>query len=398
MPIYKKGSKWRVVIFHKGSRMDWIVEGGKADAEAFEARKRVEMEKAGGFPETRIAPRFADFCAQRYTPHALATLKAATWRNRGYVIESLILFFGDDKLTEITTPRVDSYQKKRLGDGLEPSTVNDEVKVLRAILNHALYLHVPAPSLVVKDLPVRKKKRIRYWTTEQVSALLSTLATLYPDLYWVTMFLLETGCRKGEALALEFENVDLDRAIIRIHPNEEWQPKDEEPREIPIVRSSPLFSWFTDEATSGRRFVFVSERRDDAGMHTPFAFWPQRRFDIARKATGFVANCKKCRAVPIPAWMKVQEEVGFACREHGIVGGPHTTRHTFASHFLATQPDLYLLGKILGHSHERVTKLYAHLLPDHLERARGAVSFAAPFGVAEMRARTRWGGQGPGKD
>ncbi len=41
MAVYRKGkAKWRVVIFHRGKRRDWIVEGKKADAEAFEARKR----------------------------------------------------------------------------------------------------------------------------------------------------------------------------------------------------------------------------------------------------------------------------------------------------------------------------------------------------------------------
>jgi len=33
----------------------------------------------------------------------------------------------------------------------------------------------------------------------------------------------------------------------------------------------------------------------------------------------------------------------------------------------------------LGHSETRTTKLYAHLLPSHLERARNVVSFPAPM-------------------
>jgi len=35
---------------------------------------------------------------------------------------------------------------------------------------------------------------------------------------------------------------------------------------------------------------------------------------------------------------------------------------------------LFLLAHVLGHSHQRVTELYAHLLPDHLARARNAVN------------------------
>jgi hypothetical protein len=37
---------------------------------------------------------------------------------------------------------------------------------------------------------------------------------------------------------------------------------------------------------------------------------------------------------------------------------------------------MFLLAKILGHSHSRVTEIYSHLLPDHLARARNAVDIA----------------------
>jgi integrase len=394
MAIYKKSeNKWRVRIWHQGQRADWIVEGDKNDALGFEAQKRLELQKKGSLPQNRAAPKFSDFCVKTYAPHAETHLKKRTWTNRQYTIATLVEFFGDLKLTEITTPIGEEYQRKRLRDKNQASTINDDVKVLRAILNYALYLGVPAVELVLKNLPVRKKKRLGYWTQDQAQMLLATLAELYPDLYWVTLFLLETGCRKGEALALEFRDVDLKHWLIRIQPNEEWQPKDGEAREIPIDPNGPLGVWLADEATSGRRFVFVSARRnEDTGLHTPFAFWPQRKFDIARLATGHRSSCKGCKATKAPAWLRPPAGLAFACAEHGMVGGPHTTRHTYATHFLASQPDLYLLGRILGHSHERVTKLYAHLLPDHLERARGAVRFAAPFGVAEMKARMRWGG------
>ncbi len=64
-----------------------------------------------------------------------------------------------------------------------------------------------------------------------------------------------------------------------------------------------------------------------AAVHrNPYACWPQRAFDRARRAAG-------------------------------LKGGPHTLRHTCATHFLKHNPDLYLLGRVLGHSHGRVTEL-----------------------------------------
>ena len=48
------------------------------------------------------------------------------------------------------------------------------------------------------------------------------------------MFLANTGCRRGEALALQWIDVDLAQNMVRITPSEEWQPKNGRPREIPI--------------------------------------------------------------------------------------------------------------------------------------------------------------------
>ncbi|MBP9205305.1 MAG: tyrosine-type recombinase/integrase [Kofleriaceae bacterium] len=73
----------------------------------------------------------------------------------------------------------------------------------------------------------------------------------------------------------------------------------------------------------------------------------------------------------------------------GLNGGVHQLRHTFASHFLAHQPDLVLLAEVLGHSESQVTGLYKHMLPGHLARARNVVNFAPAIGPATVEAHRR---------
>lgn len=335
MGVYKKGpNKWRVVIYlGTGKREDWIVEGTKDDARSFEARKRVELE-AGTLPEFRTAPTFSDFYRLQYKPFAEVRLKARTWKNRTYTLANLDAHFGSYRLTEIKRPLVEQYQNARLKE-VKPSTINDEVKVLRTIMRYAIANGVPCGKVDFPDLPVRGKRKIKAWTADEVAALLSSVRERSPHIYGLVLFLLNTGCRKGEALALEWHNVDLRRRLIRIEPNEEWQPKDDEPREIPI--SDHLLLYF-NAMHKHKRWVFPA----DTGER--YAFWPQLAFDRARKAAG-------------------------------LKGGPHATRHSFATHFLKKQPDLFLLAKVLGHSDITVTKLYSHLLPDHLERALNAVDF-----------------------
>ena len=91
------------MIWARGQRHEWIVEGTKADGEAFAARKRLELD-AGGL-STRVAPIFSEFCKHQYRPYAETNLKDPTWRKvRVYQLATLEGFFGRMKLTR-SSPR-----------------------------------------------------------------------------------------------------------------------------------------------------------------------------------------------------------------------------------------------------------------------------------------------------
>jgi len=150
MPVYRKGkATWRVRIFHKGKRRDWLVHGTKADTEAFEARKRVQLE-AGEPVDVRVAPTFSDFCVSRYKPHAEMHLKASTWSVRVYQIATLIEQFGLLRLTEISPEQIDLFKRKRTREGARAITVNNELAVLQAVLSFARSIGVPAAHLKLK--------------------------------------------------------------------------------------------------------------------------------------------------------------------------------------------------------------------------------------------------------
>lgn len=47
----------------------------------------------------------------------------------------------------------------------------------------------------------------------------------------------------------------------------------------------------------------------------------------------------------------------------------HVLRHTFASHFMMNGGNVLVLKEILGHADIKMTMIYAHFSPDHLEDA-----------------------------
>ena len=354
MSIHRKGKNhYHIVLYVRGRRKDLIFHGTRADAEAFAANKRLKMQAEDPELDLRTVPTFSNFCVTQYSPHAQLHLNPNTWKkNRRYQVATLIEFFGDEKMSEIFPSRMTAFARKRYRAGIAPVSINSELRILRRILNFAKSRNIPVATTEVEFLPEPKRGRVKVWTAEEVSRLFQACLQVSPDILPMVVFLANTGCRRGEALALTWDNVNVNSGLIEITPSKEWQPKDGEPREIPI--GDALTPWLVGERASPK-WVFPCP---STGRR--YAFWPERKFQRAQKAAG-------------------------------LRGGAHTLRHTYASHFLQKQPDLFLLARVLGHSDVAVTKLYSHLLPDHLARARNAVIFEPGVGPAALKARERWG-------
>lgn len=349
MAIYKGRSPgtWRVVVWAKNRSHERIVEGKKSDAEAYEAKLRLEL-AAQRKVATRTAPSFSSFCASHYRPHAERHLGNRTWRTvRIYQVATLESFFGEMKLTEISTEEVESYKRVRLKD-VGPSSVNNELRVLRTILNWAKACGFPIPDIVVKKLPTHSG-RVRVWSTDQCHRMYASAHTVDDMLERMLVFLVNTGCRKGEAIVAEWSWVDRNGQMLRIPVNEFWHPKSGRPREIPI---GTALERLLAGAPAHPTWLFPNQ------LGARYAQFPKDLFWRARDAAG-------------------------------LEGGVHTTRHTYASHFLSTTPDLFLLAQVLGHSHQRVTELYSHLLPEHLKRARNAVNLLPKTMARAMAKPTR---------
>lgn len=217
---------------------------------------------------------------------------------------------------------------------------------MRRVFNYARELGTSVNGDFVTFLS-ETEQRVKIWNKKQVKALLDAVASESPEILPLVMYLVNTGCRRGEALALKWEHVDLKRRLISIEPNDEWQPKNGKPRDVSI---SDAMLPFLKAPRLSKVWVFPSRSGER------YAHWPKLQFDRARKKAG-------------------------------LIGGPHHLRHVYASNFLQKQPDLKLLAEVLGHSDTAVTRLYTHLMPEHLKRAKNAVNIPSPIGPRATRQR-----------
>lgn len=333
MPITtgRRAGTWRVTLFAHGKQHEWIVEGKKKDAESFLARQRVDLEVGKKLARGRAVPTFNEFSTNDYEPHAKKHLAPSTWTVRICQVATLREYFGPLRITELSVEHVEKFKERRK---VGASSVNNELRVFRTMLTYASSIGLPVPALSFKKLPVRGAARARTWTTAQVAKLYEQARALAPELLPILVFLVNTGCRKGEAIAAEWSWVDEAAGMLRIPSNEVWRPKNGMPREVPL---SDAVRAILAGPKAHARWVFPTRHGGRRATFPKDLFWRVR--DAA-----------------------------------GLDGGVHTTRHTYASHFLAAVPDLFLLAQVLGHSHGRVTELYSHLLPEHLARARNAVN------------------------
>lgn len=130
-------------------------------------------------------------------------------------------------VARITTDFARVFARKRTAEGVGPAMVNRSLQCLRRMLNIAHEdgkIAVVPKIRLLKEPPARKGFLDLAKFDELLKALPEHLQPLILFLYWC-------GVRVGEALQIEWQQVDLDRALITL---EEEQTKNSEARVIPL--------------------------------------------------------------------------------------------------------------------------------------------------------------------
>jgi len=131
------------------------------------------------------------------------------------------------KISKLSTEWTRKFQRERLAEGAGPSIINRSLQALRRGLN---ILREDGKLAITPKVRLLKEPSARSGFVEQakfeelLAALPSYLRPLVAMLYY-------TGARRGEALLVEWEQVDLERREITLHDS---QTKTSEPRVLPL--------------------------------------------------------------------------------------------------------------------------------------------------------------------
>jgi integrase len=224
--IFQRGSVWWIAFYHRGHE---IRQSSHCESEG-QARKllkkRVGEVTGGRFVADEERIRFDDLVKDLkndYQVNGKRSLKTVE-----YYLPHMRRFFGMERAVDITADRVRAYQSYRIDEGASNATVNREVATLGRML-----------SLAVGAGKISRKPRFQMLAENNVRQgflehgdFVSLLGNLPDHLQPLVEFLYRSGWRRGEAIKLEWRDVDLSGKVVRLRIE---NSKNKEARILPLT-------------------------------------------------------------------------------------------------------------------------------------------------------------------
>ena len=225
MAVVRRGKVWQVQVRvgKDPATGRWIRRAAtcdsRAEAERVERQLLVEADRDRARFIEPTTQTVALFAAQ-WLEDRKRDLRPRTWARYDTLLRRHVLpVVGDTTLPNLS-PSVVQRLLSDLSDGhgaaavvLSPRTVAFTRAVLRTMLQDAVRLGVVAANVVDRTRPPKQApKQVTAFTLDEADALFATadgerLAPLFRFAYW-------SGLRRGEALALQWADLDMDRATV----------------------------------------------------------------------------------------------------------------------------------------------------------------------------------------
>lgn len=217
-PSNKKWSvRFRTII--DGELKQKRLSGYKTKKEAQAAyidfvKEQEQKEKLREAEATPLEMLFSEM-VEKFLVYSKSRVKESTYvTNLDRVNINILPFFGDMKMKEITPLKVLEWQQ-----GLEHFSYKYQMSIRQKLVSIFKFAerYYDIKNVMQRVEPPRNtqhKKEIQYWTLEEFKAFIAVCEEERFKL--VYEFLYITGCRKGETLALKWEDIDFEKKLVKI--------------------------------------------------------------------------------------------------------------------------------------------------------------------------------------
>ena len=310
----------------------------KAAAEAFkrEVEEKLSYRKAGIEQPTKEIP--LEDAIEKYLEYSKANKANQTFLLDEYALEKLFLSFlktkGISSMQGIFPEVLEDFKADRLKT-VEKATHNREITSIKAFFNTMVrwrYLREsPAKHLKKLRLPVQMP---RFLTKDEIKALLKAADEQTKPIIEVFLY---TGLRRNELRFLRWQDVDMENKRVLVQNKEGFHTKSYQPRVIPM--HPRLFQIFRKLAKKKKGLYVFPNVRGESRAH-------------------------------------LSREIKSVIDTAGLENvSTHTLRHTFASHLSMKGVPIRTIQILMGHADIRMTMIYAHLSPEHLQGAVEKLGF-----------------------
>ena len=305
---------------------------------------------------------------------------------RSIIENHLVPHLGHLRLTDLRRDDVSRMLSALDQKGLSPTTLRNVRNCLSAALMEAVeQQYIVTNPARVKVVDPRYRSNVD-GSKRRIVAILKALEDhRYGDLYRMLIY---TGMRIGEAVALDWGDIDKDRHTITVRRSLTREPLSDDPRRTRKVigptktgreRTIPVSAEFLgtifqrlDRLGYKRRGV-GDEARPQSGLVFPSATDPSRPLDPSHA---------------LHAFQETLSRAGI----YAAGGKPvrlHDCRHLYATYLLSSGKDAGTVSRLLGHSTPTTTmRFYAGVVREAEIEAGAAVRFfePTPQEIASARA------------
>ncbi|MGH2371444.1 MAG: tyrosine-type recombinase/integrase, partial [Chloroflexota bacterium] len=226
--IYQRGDgKWCASVTLEGGRRKVLY--GKTRAEVAGKLTAALRDVQQGLPVATERLSVGQYLARWLDDAIRPKVRPSTYQSyerliRLYIVPEL----GKQPLAKLSPQQVQALLNKRAASGLAPRTVQYAHAVLRHALNRAVKWGLVARNVAtLVDPPRGQRPKVAPLTAEQARALLAAAAG--HRLGHLVTVVLATGLRMGEALALRWDDLDLDAGTLTVRHTLERIPRRDRP-------------------------------------------------------------------------------------------------------------------------------------------------------------------------
>jgi integrase len=283
----------------------------------------------------------------------LATAYLADYRLRhksgvfaDYALGHVTRLIGESMAVDITDKTVKAYQTTRLKEGAAPKTINEEVGFLLRLLGEAGDgIRARLRRQRALKLAVNHQVGKAYTPEDKLALLAAAKAARSPAIYPALMLALNAGMRDAEIRGLQWERMDLSKAILTVGDSK-------------------------TEAGEGRTIPLNSALLEAMVDHSK---WYTKRFGAIRPEWYVFPFGKPRPNDPTRPMVTLKTSWSNARTKANVQGRWHDNRHTLVTDLAESGAGDETIRDIAGHVSKQMLKHYSHIRMEAKRRALEAI-------------------------